>query len=151
MTNRPSNTRDMTDILRNLTDILHQGRHSLVVANGTEIRTFDGRGVSDLFRLIEDDPQFMDGAVIADKIIGKGAAAIMILGKVRSIHTDVISTPALVLFRKYGINVRFVQEVPHIINRAGTGFCPVETLCRDCLTAEQCLPLIRKFITETKL
>lgn len=33
--------------MKDLINILHEGGHSLVVANG-DIRTFDGRGVSDL-------------------------------------------------------------------------------------------------------
>ena len=59
--------------MKDLIDLLHDGGHSLVVANG-DIYTFDGRGVSDLFRLLKENSGFMHGASIADKVVGKAAA-----------------------------------------------------------------------------
>ena len=132
----------MEDLIR----LLHNGHHSLVVANG-EVRTFDGRGISDLYALLTDDPGLLRGASVADKVVGKGAVALMVLGGVLEVYAGVISTPALDLFRKSDIIVRFGQEVPNIINRAGDGICPVEQLCRDSETAADCLPLIKEFIT----
>lgn len=129
-----------------LTDILHRGNHSLVVANGGEVRTFGGRGVSDLYSLLTTDASFLKGASVADKVVGKGAAALMVLGGVSELYTDVVSTPALALLHANSLTVSYGQEVPHIVNRAGTGVCPVETLCRDCRTAAECLPLICEFI-----
>ena len=70
----------------------------------------------------------------------------MILGGVRAVHADVASTGALQLFDAQNIPVSCTLQVPHIINRAGTGWCPVETLCRDCRTAKECLEPIRNFI-----
>lgn len=70
----------------------------------------------------------------------------MVLGGVRAVHAGVVSTPALGLFAAAHIPVEYGLEVPHIINRTKTGWCPVETLCRDCRTAEECLPLIRGFL-----
>lgn len=129
-----------------LTDILHRGHHSLVVENGT-IRTFNQRGVTDLFHLLEKEPEFLCGASLADKVVGKGAAALMILGHVAQVHADIISESALELFRSSNVAVTYGEAVHHIINRKGDGICPVESLCRDCVTAEECLPLIRKFIS----
>ena len=40
-----------------LIQLLHEGKHSLVVANG-EVCTFNGRGVIDLYHLLQDDPGF---------------------------------------------------------------------------------------------
>lgn len=131
--------------MEKLIDILVSGNHSLVVENG-EIRTFDGRGVSDLFRLLNEDPELLEGAIVADKVIGKGAAALMILGGIREVYAGVISKPALALFEKSGIKISYGKQVEHIINRKGDGICPVETLCADCKTAEECLPLIKTFL-----
>lgn len=133
------------DMMRRLIDILHTGNHSLAVENG-EVVTFDGRGVSDLYRLLNDNSAFLEGASVADKVVGKGAAALMILGKVRRVHADVISVPALELFRTSPVDVTYDRDVPHIINRRGDGVCPVETLCMACATAADCLPGINDFM-----
>ena len=129
--------------------ILQDGNHSLVVA-GDGIRTFDGRGISDLYDLLTEHPGWLRGASVADKVVGKGAAALLILGGVRELFAGVVSTSALGLLKDSGIPVRFPQEVAHIVNRKGDGVCPVETLCKECTTAAQCLPLIREFVAKIK-
>ena len=136
-------------MMDDLVQILRNGNHSLVVA-GDGIRTFDGRGISDLYGLLTEHPDLLRGASVADKVVGKGAAALLVLGGVREVHADVISTSALVLFEDTGISVRFAQEVPYIINRQGDGICPVETLCKKCVTAVQCLPFIKKFVSKMR-
>lgn len=131
---------------RQLVDLLRDEQASCVIRNGAETRIFRERGVKDLFRLLEEDPAFLAEACVADKVVGKGAAALMVLGGVRGVYAEVVSAPVLGLFAAAHIPVEYGIEVPHIINRAKTGWCPVETLCRDCRTAEECLPLIRGFI-----
>ena len=135
--------------MKDLTDILHDGGHSLVVAN-RDIRTFDGRGVSDLFRLLEKDSGFLYGASVADKVVGKAAAALMVLAKIKEMYAEVISQPAFDLLRSNGIGVIYEKVVPHIINRAGMGLCPLEARCMTCMTPEECFVVIRAFMEEMK-
>lgn len=99
-------------------------------------------------KLKQREPSLLCGALVADKVVGKGAAALMILGGVKALHADVVSTQALLLLRDSGIEVTFGHEVPHIINRKGDGMCPVEALCSNCTTAAECRPLIDEFINK---
>lgn len=62
---------------QNLIDYLFAEKCSCILHNGSEIRAFRGRGVTDLYRLLKKEPEFLDGAFIADKVLGK--AALMIL------------------------------------------------------------------------
>ncbi len=135
--------------MEDLIILLHNGDHSLVISNNG-IKTYDGHGISDLLRLHDEEPEILDGATLADKVVGKGAAAIMVLGKVKTIYADVISQPAINLLTENGISVTYGQCVPQIINRSGTGFCPIETRCIPCNTAEECLKQIKEFIRATK-
>lgn len=129
-----------------LIDLLHAEACSCVIANGTAVRIFRERGVKDLYRLLTEEPELLDGAFVADKVVGKGAAALMLLGGVGELYADVISRPALELLAGSSVRVRYALEVPYIVNRTRTGQCPVETLCRDCTTAAEALPLIRGFL-----
>lgn len=113
--------------MESIIDILHKGGYSCVMKNREEVRTFTQRGVADLYDLYQADSAFMKGAAIADKVIGKGAAALMVLGGFKTVYADIISTPALALLCEAGIETTFAQEVPHIINRDKTGWCPLET------------------------
>ena len=119
---------------------------SCVIYNEGETRLFWERGVQDLYRLLKTEPDFLRGAFIADKVIGKAAAALMALGGVDEVFARVISSAARALLERSGIKVDFLSEVPHIINRTQTGWCPLETRCFRMHTAEECLQQIEEFI-----
>ena len=129
-----------------LVEALHKGNYSCVIYNHGAIIDCRERGVKDLFRILKTCPATLQDAMVADKVVGKGAAALMILGRVRQIYADVLSKPALNLLNSTDIIVSYGELVENIINRTGTGICPVEELCKDCATATDCLPLIENFI-----
>lgn len=84
--------------MEELINLLHTGGYSCVIANEGKIRTFTQRGVADLYDLLTREPEFLKGALIADKVVGKGAAALMILGGIKELYTDVVSSNAMDLF-----------------------------------------------------
>ncbi len=127
---------------------LAQGGCSCVIVSGGRLNVFHRRGVQDLYQLLNDKPTLLHGAFVADKVVGKGAAALMIVGGVVAVFAQVASEPALELFRLAGVSVEVEHIVPHIINRAQTGMCPVEARCAGCRTAEECLPQIEAFLHE---
>lgn len=114
--------------MESIIDILHKGGYSCVMKNREEVRTFTQRGVADLYDLYQADSAFMKGAAIA----------------------DIISTPALALLCEAGIETTFAQEVPHIINRDKTGWCPLETACMELNTVEEMYPVIQNFISRIR-
>ncbi len=132
--------------MKRLVDLLHEGGHSCVISNGTVTRTFDQRGIADLYDLYVNEPSFLNGAEMADKVVGRGAAALMVLGGIRRLHADVISDAALEMLSGAGIDVAFGTRVPHIINRKGDGCCPLEEKTRDAATAAEAWPLIKSFV-----
>ena len=67
---------------QNVIDCLFIENCSCVIRNGDTVRIFHERGIKDLFRLLKTEREFLDGAFVADKVVGKGAAALMVLGGV---------------------------------------------------------------------
>lgn len=133
--------------MEELIRMLREGQHSLVVANGRTC-TFGGRGVSDLYRLLRQEPALLRGALVADKVVGKAAAALMALAGVKEVYAEVVSRPALRLLEDAGLQIGYGTVVPHIINRAKTGMCPLETRCLDLQTPGECLAQIEEFMNE---
>ncbi len=134
--------------MSHLVKTLDDGGYSCVIANGDDIRTFRLRGIADLYRLRREDPDFLRGAIIADKIVGKGAAALMASGGVKRLFTHVISDGALALLLSEGVEVEFGERTPHIINREGSGWCPVEQRCREVDQVAEILPILDAFVAE---
>lgn len=119
-------------MMEELIKILHDEGLTLVVkSEDGNIHRFTQRGVKDLLMLVTTTPEVLHGALIADKAVGKAAAACMVTGGVKHVHADVMSEPALTLLQRHGVMARCGQLVDHIINRTGDGWCPMEKLSRD--------------------
>lgn len=136
--------------MKELIEKLHAGGYSCVRANGDCIRTFTQRGVADLYDLLVQDADFLKGASVADKVIGKAAASLMVLGGVKEVYTHTISQPALLLLQEAGINVSYDEAVHHIINRDKTGWCPLEQASRDLHSPQEIFPVIKNFISNLR-
>ncbi|MGM9687597.1 MAG: DUF1893 domain-containing protein [Alloprevotella sp.] len=126
--------------------LLKLGQCTLLVVQGSTLTPFYGQGVSDLVRLLTTSPETLHGATIYDKVVGKGAAALLAEGHIRALHTVVISTPALQLLREGHIKVRYQMEVPYMLNNQNNGICPIEQLCQPCTTAAECVSKIKEFV-----
>ncbi len=134
--------------LDHLIKILHDGGFSCVVEKEGNIRTFTRRGVSDLYDLYTNEPENLREASVADKVIGRGAAAILAASGVKAVHADVISTSAKALLQQNGVAVTYVTAVPHIENRDHSGWCPLETRCKALKELPEMLQAITDFVTE---
>ncbi len=122
--------------------------HSCIVVNGDKTYIGDKPGIADLFILLKNNPCMLDGADVIDKVIGKGAAALLILGKVKSVSTPLISLPALKMIEENGITVEYDEIVPVILNRAKNDCCPLEHRCINTDKPEELLPIIAAFRDE---
>ena len=133
-----------------LIDRLHAEGCSCVIYNDDHTHLFHKRGVQDLHQLLRTSPDTLRGAMIADKVVGKGAAVLMTAGGVRWVYADVISQSALEFLLTHNIEAEYGRVVPNIINRAGTDICPVEELCMQCEGIEDALRLIDEFIEKMR-
>ena len=65
------------ELRRQAIDRLFAERCSCVIRNGSDMRVFYERGVKDLYRLLKEEPGLLRGAFVADKVVGKAAAALL--------------------------------------------------------------------------
>ena len=134
--------------MKQLIDILHSEGLTLVVKSGDgTIHRFTQRGVKDLLTLVTTAPEVLHSAIIADKAVGKAAAACMVQGGVKQVWADVMSEPAMTLLRAYRVEAECGTLVDHIINRAGTDWCPMERLSREIDDPATIIQKIQDFFT----
>ncbi len=136
--------------IERLKKVLRSEGCSCVIYNHGVVRSFHQRGVDDLYELLMGEPEVLCGAMIADKVIGKAAAAILAVGGVSEIYTDVISHAAQELLQKGGIKFSFEQEVPHIINRAKSGWCPMESATKEAQSPRETVEIIARVRDELR-
>lgn len=111
--------------------ILLSSASTIAVVSDGEVFTSQERGVKPLLFLLKEKKEFLKGASVVDKVIGKAAALLMVLGEIKEVHTLIISEPAIKVFEKHNIPCFYDKKVTRIVNRTGDGLCPMETLCLD--------------------
>ena len=98
----------------------------VVAQKGTIVYTASGLGVKPLLTLYRENPELLAGASVADTIVGKAAAVLLVLAKATCVHGVTMSRAAQEYLDLYGIAHSCEQEVPLILNRSGDGSCPLE-------------------------
>ena len=126
---------------------LREGVNLAVYSGGSE-HIFSDRGIKALLGLVRGDSNILLGAEVADTVVGKAAAMLMVKGKVNLVWANVLSKAAAETFDKYGIAYEYGTLVDAIINRAGTGLCPMEQAVIDIDEPESAIFALLKKVQE---
>ena len=122
--------------------ILEQGGHTCVLCCAEEIYTDARRGVRPLLDLLGQSRSW-HGFCAADKVVGKAAAFLYRLMRIRALYAQVVSEPAAKVLAEGGIALSYGSFVPAIRNRTDTGFCPMETAVWELDDPEEALAVLK--------
>ena len=111
--------------IREAVQLLNEGRCCAVWKDGQTIFS-DGIGVKPLLDFLRQDRQFLKGASVADRVVGKAAALLLVYGGAKEVYGRLMSETAVAVLKKYKISYSFGERVPFIKNRRGDGMCPLE-------------------------
>lgn len=114
----------MLDELTYAKEMLRRGGYTLFLCSEGHVTFSEERGIVPLLTLTETDE--WQGACAADKIVGKAAAMLYVLLGVQAVYAEVMSLPAKTLLESRGIRTAYGTLTDNIINRSGTGLCPME-------------------------
>lgn len=134
--------------MQQLIEILRREKCSLVVKNHSIITTYSKPGVRDLEHLLDHDPEVLHGAVIADKVIGKAAAAMVVVGEVKELYAEVMSTKAIPFLEEADIAYTYGTLVDTIKEEGGR--CQLEKITAPATTPEETVALLRTHFEEKK-
>lgn len=122
-------TQEMTAIVREAREEILSGGCSCILIKADQIiHRGAGRGVSPLLELMADEEgrQKLKGAIVVDKIIGKAAAMILILGEAAGVYALTMSANGKEYVQKHQLNHNYDRCVDVISNREKNGICPIE-------------------------
>lgn len=121
---------NQTENLKKAKELLESGGYTLAMCKGEELYTSTERGVKPLVELLKES-RSMSGFSAADKVVGRAAAFLYVLLGVSEVYGSAMSEGAEVLLRSQGIKSSYGCLTEKIINRAGTGICPMENAVKD--------------------
>lgn len=121
---------------------LHEGPYTCVLCKEEELYTSTERGVKPLLDWLDGEVD-VKGFSAADKVVGKAAAFLYVLLGVKEVYASVMSEAAMYTLERNGLAFQCDISVKNIINRAGTGYCPMEEAVRDLSVPSEALEAIR--------
>ncbi len=126
--------------------IKNQKATCVVIKNGKILNIENGRGVKPVIALYEQG--ILQDAAVVDKIIGKAAATVLVLGGVKSCYGLTMSHAAADYLKAHGVAVEYDVLTEHIINRTGDGICPMEQTVADIDDPTEALEALKNKIAE---
>lgn len=96
------------------------------VSSKGELRTSMQKGIAPIMEVLTTEPEFLEDASVADVVIGKAAAFLLVKGKIAHLYAEVISRHGAEVLEKNHVPFEYQTMVPYIINRAKDGMCPFE-------------------------
>lgn len=136
-------------LLNKLIDILHKQNCSLVLEDTQgNIRLCWKQGVRDLEDLLNNEPDTLRCAIIADKVVGKAAAGMMAFGGVTEVYAEVLSKKAIPLLDANDISYSYGVLVDHIIIKDGDTRCHLERIVEPAQSAAETVGLLRRHFEE---
>jgi hypothetical protein len=136
------------EVLNKAVQMIKEEKASCVIIKKNEIiYSAYGHGVAPLIALYENEPEVLKDAFIVDKVIGKAAAMIAVLGGASKVYGLLMSTAAESYLKEYNIRAEYGRCVEIISNRTGDGLCPLEKTVLNVDDAETAYRLLKDTIS----
>lgn len=137
----------MTDNLNKAVEILKEKGCTCVICKEKMVFISFERGIKPLTEFYESDTDFR-GCCAADKTVGKAAAMIYVLMEAKEVFAFAMSKGAVETFERFGVKYSYETMTDAVINREGTGICPMEAAVSDYIDPRVCYDAIKNRIDE---
>ena len=115
---------DEGGLLAEMKTLVMGGVSCVAAKDGVIVAKETGRGILPILKLLSDGK--LAHAIVVDKVVGRAAAAICIVGKAKRVHAMLMSVEAASLLKAHGVEASADKTVPKILNRDLTDGCPME-------------------------
>jgi hypothetical protein len=99
-----------------------------VAKNGSIIFETASHGVSGFLEAIEEFGDRLEGASVADRVVGKAIALLCIYTKIKAVYAMTLSKTALAVLEENGVYHESNELVENILDTNKTELCPFEKL-----------------------
>jgi hypothetical protein len=124
---------------------LNENNLSLVIIKNLDlIFETSSQGIKSFLETIERFKKKLEGASVADKVVGKAIALLCVYSKIKEIYAKTLSEQGEEILKKYLIKYEYDYLVKKILNRNGTDICPFEKLVLDISEPEKAFVKLNK-------
>ena len=140
----------MTD-LEQAQAIFHSEGASFVLVKDDAVLARGTRdGIGELLAAVESLGAALEGASMADKIVGKAVALVAVHAGLRAVYSPLASQAARRVLEARGIPLTTDRMVPLILNKRGDGACPMERLTMPLEDPREAVSALATFVAGQK-
>lgn len=137
----------MKSDIKKAEELLKNGEYTCVLCKEDTVYVSKERGVKPLLDFLDRKTDLKSFSA-ADKVVGKAAAFLYVLLCVKEVYAEVMSEKAAEVFSRNNIIYSCDKTAKNIINRAGTGLCPMEEAVLDITEPREATEAIRLRISQ---
>lgn len=113
---------------RYLDELERTGSSLMIYSGGRLVFQSISKGIKPHLEAIERLGATLQGSVMADKIVGRAAALLILYSGASEAHAALVSTPGRQVLEQHGLPFTYAQETPHIKMEDGRIYCPFEAM-----------------------
>lgn len=129
----------------NAREIMDKEELNFVLVSNKGTLKSHARGIMPIYENIKNKKDYFEGASVADRVIGRAAAILLIYGGIKDLYTDLISDKAIEILEETGVSLTYGSKVDDILNKDKTGPCPMENMSKDLPSAQVLIERIGDF------
>lgn len=123
--------------------------NSIALCKDGKVITSRKRGVAPLVDMLREGVDLL-GYSAADKVVGKAAAMLFVKVGVVSVFAQTLSESGKAFLESHGVPISFETLTKVIVNREGTGMCPMEQTVFDLESVEEGVSAVSKKLDEMR-
>jgi hypothetical protein len=99
-----------------------------IVKNGCALYESAQRGVCGFVEAVEKEGTMLEGASVADRVVGEAIALLSVYAKVRAVYAVTLSKGAWVVLRRFYVYHEWDDLIENVLTVDRGGVCPFERL-----------------------
>jgi hypothetical protein len=126
---------------------LHADSLAFVIAkDGAILRTGTRQGIGELLQAVDALGETAHAASLADKVIGKAVAMVVLTARIHAVYSPLMSQAANDTLAHDQITVEYDRLIPLILNKRNDGPCPMERLTLPINDPLAAVAALREFV-----
>jgi len=120
----------------------------VIIKNDNIIHCAKGPGIAPLIGLYENNPELLKDSFVVDKVIGKAAAMMSVLGGAKKVYGVLMSKAGFAYLNEHHVEAEYGKCVAFISNRTKDGLCPLEKTVLDVSDESEAYYLLKDTISK---
>jgi hypothetical protein len=116
----------------------------VIIKNGKIIYESKSQGLMSLIKAVELNQGKLEGAALADKVVGRAALLLAAKAKIAAIYARLLSVQAFELASTFSMSLIYEKTTKRILNRRKDNVCPFEKVVGNTKDPEKAFRLLKK-------